>query len=455
MDRSRVTYVLISLYTLCASLMLIWELPMSNWWYSILMCANFSWILYAIWKTERFSPFFLFLSTFIFLFIGGRFWATLLSYPETELQRGNFFSREPIPEPIWLDSLTFILLLLYTASIAYILYPRKNRDKPIITSYAEDNFLVNTTLQIVWCMLAPFIIYDIAHKFAVAIFSGGGYLSLYANQMENVVPGSGFVASMLYVFFGLAITLGNKRSQRLYLILVFLKALVFILIGQRGKFGAMMLFFIWYYYKDKKIRITRLAVFAIVGIILLAAILALSSREHTGYEPSGPLTMLTEFLFSQGVSLTTFTFSQQIETYPTLPYFVSFIPGAASFYSLLIGDLPAYESSFANFLAYNLNPETYEQGHGLGWTLLSDFYLYGERSFIGFTILSILFGWVCAWLEDAGRTSVLAACVVFTTFLNFTFLPRAGLYTIIPLIVWLLIIYYIFTSLIKIKQKPI
>ena len=442
MTKSNSIYIFLSPLLLAISIFVVWFLPMNNWWCAVLMCANFSWILFITWKSEGLTPFFLFLATFIFLFIGGRFWAVLMGHEPYELTRGNFFKMEQIEPRVWLTSLTYILLFLYTATLAYIALPKKNRDKSILSGNLFTNQHLDIGLTIVWCLIAPFILYDVLHKFYVAMVQGAGYLSLYADQMKDVVPGSGFIASMLYVFFGIAMVFGSERTRKLFLLLVFFKALVFILIGQRGKFGCVLLFFIWYYYRNRKINIVRLGTFALVSIVIIAILVAMSSRDANS-TLAKPHAMLDEFLFSQGVSISTFTFSQTIDNYPLVPYLVSFIPGYASFYSFF-NALPAYEAGFANYLAYSLNYELYESGHGLGWTLLSDLYLYSGRTYIGFIVLSILFGLVCAKVEDASKTSALAATIIYTIFLNFTFLPRAGLYTIIPLIVWTVIMYYIF-----------
>ena len=80
----------------------------------------------------------------------------------------------------------------------------------------------------------------------------------------------------------------------------------------------------------------------------------------------------------------------------------------------------------------------------MGWTLLSDLYLYSDRTYAGFALLSALFGYICAYVEDKSRTSPLAATIVFAVFLNLAFLPRSGLYTIIPLIVWIVLVHYLF-----------
>ena len=442
MRQNTTTYNFISILILIVSIVLLWNIPFRNFGYAALMCINFLWILFIAWKSERLSPFFFFLSTFIFLFIGGRFWAELL-YPDYfSMRRGNFFDETRIEDQLWFQTLTYILLFLYCATLAYINYPRKNKDKPLICYEREERLSVDRVLMFVFCVLAPFVIYDLMRRILLAL--NVGYLSLYAMQTENVSAGSGLVASMLYVFFGIALVYGNKRIKSAFILLMFAKAIVFIFIGQRAKFGSLLLFFIWYYMRKKNANIIKLALLTGGGLFLLMWIISFSLRG-AAENFADPISILAHFFYEQGVSMTTFACSERINEYPVLPYLVSFIPGVASIASLS-GAIQPYEAGFGHYLAYTLNADLYNSGHGLGWTLLSDLYLYSGRNYFIFTILSVLFGHVCAKVEDKARTSPFVAVIVFTTFLNLTFLPRAGLYTIIPLIVWIWFVYSFINS---------
>lgn len=440
-------HALISIAWLATSLFLLWLIPMSEFGYSVLMCLNFSWILYVIWKAERLSPFFLFMATFTFLFIGGRFWAELVMPDAFMLRRGNFFNEHYIKDALWKQSLTYILLFMYLSTSGYLLYPRKHKGQPYLTIERTTPMTIDLVLLLVFCILAPHTLYDIFNRLSTAS-SGEGYLSLYQAQTENVSAGSGLVASMLYVFLGIALVYGKRSTKILYLILTFIKAFVFILIGQRAKFGSMLLFLLWYFLRNKKVNIVKIGIFAGIAIVALTVLASLSIRQMGLGDKFSPLTSMCEFFYQQGVSLTTFTSSQEIQSYPILPYFVSFIPGIASLVSLVM-PLSGEEASFSYYLACSLSPELFASGHGLGWTLLSDLYLYSGRTYTGFIILSVLFGAGCSLIEDKSRTSALASVIVASVLMNFTFLPRAGLYTIIPLIVWILAVYFILMFLLK------
>lgn len=450
MRRNTATYNFISLLILIVSIVLLWHIPFRNFGYAALMCINFLWILYIAWKSEHLSPFFFFLGTFVLLFIGGRFWAEILQPDHFSMRRGNFFDETRIEDGLWFQSLTYILLFLYCATLAYINYSRKNRDKPIICYERKESLSIDRLLTFVFCVLAPFVVYDVIHRLVIALTSG--YLSLYAMQTQNVAAGSGLIASMLYVFFGIALVYGNNRTKKAFLILMFIKAIVFIFIGQRAKFGSLLLFFLWYFLRNKKINIIRIGLLAGGSLFLLIWLASISIRGEAASGISMPANILSQFFYSQGVSLTTFTCSERIDHYPLLPYLVTFIPGVASIASMM-GSIEPYEVGFANYMAYTLDSGLYNSGHGLGWTLLSDLYLYSGRNYFLFTILSVLFGHICAKVEDKARTSPFVSVIVFTTFLNLTFLPRAGLYTIIPLIVWIWVVYSFIDSVSPMFRK--
>ncbi len=425
---------------LILSILLLWLVPLNNYGHALLMCGNFIWILHITWKTERMTPYFFFLATFTILFIGGRFWTELLIPNTYSMRRGNFFDETLINRALWCRSLTYILVFLYYSTLTYINYPREYKNKPILCYERKKHLSIDWILIGVLCIIAPFVLYDVGCKLLMVFTSEDGYLSLYKAQTQHITPGSGIVSSLLYVFFGIAMLYGNDRIKKLFMLLMFAKSFAFILIGQRAKFGAFMLFFLWFYMRKRKASALGMGVLAVASFFILVFITTFSAREATGACSSVPFAGLGRFLYAQGVSLTTFTFSQQIESYPTLPYFVSFFPGVASLVSL-ITPLPPQEASFAAYLAYTLNETKYLEGHGLGWTFLSDLYLYSGRTFEFFAFFSVLFGFICAYVEDKSKTNPFAAVVVYTTFLNLTFLPRAGMYTILPLLVWLGCIY--------------
>ena len=93
-------HAIVSMAWLAISIFMLWLIPMSEFGYSVLMCLNFIWVLYVIWKAEKLSPFFLFMATFTFLFIGGRFWAELVMPDEFILRRGNFFNEHYIQDAL-------------------------------------------------------------------------------------------------------------------------------------------------------------------------------------------------------------------------------------------------------------------------------------------------------------------------------------------------------------------
>ena len=56
----------------------------------------------------------------------------------------------------------------------------------------------------------------------------------------------------------------------------------------------------------------------------------------------------------------------RLENYPVAQYFQNFIPGSTFIYSLLFGPVTLENKTFVTYLSYNLNPELFSYGFGLG-----------------------------------------------------------------------------------------
>ncbi|MCM1035564.1 MAG: O-antigen polysaccharide polymerase Wzy family protein [Paludibacter sp.] len=446
-------YIAVSVLLLAVSLLILHFEPLTDWGYSLLMCINFVWVLLSVWKTAGLSPFFLFMCCFTFLFIGGRFWAELFLPNDFELRRGNFFDESHISDSIWIPALSYIVIFLQIATITYIHIRHFQSAKPmrVCNTNQPKYSTVNIVLLLIGCLLTPLVLHDIISQLTIAI-EEGDYLSLYMGQTEDISAGSGIISSLLYVFFGIAFVYGNRYVRLLFFCLVFVKSLAFLIIGQRSKFGMLLLFIFWYYCKDKNIKLKHIGVFALFALFILIWLPSLSIRAISMGDNDSPLHMLLQFFYSQGVSLTTFTYSLQVSDYPTLAYFVTFLPGVATIASLF-APLPAVKTSFANHLAYTLDATLFEEGMGLGWTAVSDLYVHAGRISILFILLTILFALCCAKIENKSESSTFASTIIFVVFLNFTYLPRSGFYTIIPLIVYTYIIYMGLFRIIKIDKQ--
>ena len=414
---------------------------------SFFLCSTMLWLICYVWKMKQLSAFCLFLLTFAFLFIGGRFWAKLID-DKYIIQSGTFFEPEILSNELWYKTLILLLLFLYGAVIGYSLWRDKSNIKSEIHLRNDTrnisinrNEKINKVLKNLFYILAIYTICESVSSFMIA-FSGGGYLSLYAGQSKSYTTGGSLAQTILYALFGIAMAIGSKQNKIRYIFLFTIQSLITIAIGSRGSLGALLLFFLWLYAQNKPIRLSKIILLGCLALFLLLFLASISIRA-AGQGPNDNIhEILSLFFYQQGISLAVFAQSMDID-YPIIPYFQSFIPGFSALYSIISGQmLHGYDVSFNTYLAYYLNPELFYEGYGLGWTLMSDIYCFSQGWYIPFFMLSIGFGYISRYLEERRNSSNIVAAIYYSIFLRYLILPRASVSTIAPLAVYVIIVYF-------------
>lgn len=419
---------------------------------SILMCVNFVVVLYGLWKINRLSPLFLFYITFSFLFIGGRFWGEL--FDETHhLWAGTFFYDYNVSLERQRDILCYILCFSYMLYCGYRLAFKRKKQFKLKDLSIESKCRLNGILKVCFYVIAVLSLYN-----SIILFKGAlqyGYLSLYQNQANEFSGGSGFIQTLQFVFFGLALTYGDTVTKRMYIVLFIITSLIMILIGGRALFGSVLLFGLWFYSQKTNVSIRKIAMYGAGALFLLLTLSKLSIRYEDVYNDFSIFKTISDFFYEQGISMIVFDTSRDFE-YPLIPYFNSFIPGSATIYNLMSGDtLEMYETTFSSFLAHSLSPSLYNEGYGLGWTFLSDFYLFSCKNIILFSIIVYLFGLFWGIVEKKSFYSPVYKVIIYASFLRLMMLPRAGSNTFFIIIVYTVVIHYILVAYIQGSYKTI
>ena len=447
--------IIIVYFTITAAdLLMINSLMLSEYQQSLVMCANFLFVLWQVWSIGRLSPFFLFMSTFCFLFIGGHFWGCLIN-PDLPLRVGSFMDPTPSTESEWMNTLAYVILFLYASLIGYCTYRNKHDFETDNSVYVADNtgrfMTINRVLSVIFWPLALFVLYD-GYKKLMLIMSSG-YSAIYLSQAESYSSNS-FLLVLTMFFFAMAMSFGNKKNRMLYISMMFTNGIIGILGGGRGAFGAFLLFALWLSSTRWKINFKKLFIGGGIALFLLLFMSQMSKRsQDSGTEYDSITDMAGLFIYSQGESLATFEKSREY-TYPAIAYVQSFIPGSSLIYAKLINpNLKNYESSFSLYLSQRMNAKRFLEGDGGGWTLISDLYLFSGRTWLGYIILSFLFGFLMAMLECKSKKDMLYRVVMFSIFLRLLTLPRTGLNYICPLIIYVMIYYYIFSHLYNLQRK--
>lgn len=452
--RSSSPIILSTILLMLFSLFFILEIGNTEYQQSLVMCVNFIFVLWQVWRIGKLSPFFLFMSTFCFLFIGGHFWGCLIN-PDLPLRVGSFMDPTPSTEPEWKNTLAYLILFLYASLAGYNIYRYKHDLETDNSVYVADNggrfISLNRVLSVIFWPLAFFVLYG-GYKTLMLIMSSG-YSAIYLSQAESYSSNS-FLLVLTMFFFAMAMTFGNKKTRILYISMMLTNGIIGILGGGRGAFGAFLLFALWLSSTRWKINFKKLFIGGGIALFLLLFMSQMSKRsQDSGTEYDSITDMAGLFIYSQGESLATFEKSREY-TYPAIAYVQSFIPGSSLIYAKLINpNLKNYESSFSLYLSQRMNAKRFLEGDGGGWTLISDLYLFSGRTWLGYIILSFLFGFLMAMLECKSKKDMLYRVVMFSIFLRLLTLPRTGLNYICPLIIYVMIYYYIFSHLYNLQRK--
>ena len=258
----------------------------------------------------------------------------------------------------------------------------------------------------------------------------GGYLALYMErQTDSYSAGTNLLLALNSIFFGLAMGYGDKRTQKSYLFLFAIRALVEVAIGSRRSFGALILVLLWIWAQRRNVPIWKVALLLIGGASLLIIIASFSIRALApGATMINYDQIAYSFLYSQGISLMVFDTSRLITDYPTIGYFNNLIPGTNFLYSLFSGKtLYPQDIDFSNWMCYQLNPELFTSGAGLGWSLLSDLYLYSGGILPLFYLLSSFWGIFIGKLETLSKQSKILKSWLFMVIIAIVIIPRASL----------------------------
>lgn len=373
-----------------------------EWSMLFLFLIIFIYFLRIINKVSAASLYSIFFISFL-LFICGRFFSILID-PKSDIFLMDFFVTFRL-EPY---QITNLILMIFIAIVsmeigAYSANIYTLSNKPSTTkSPPPPKIIIIISILIIFGLNATLLINNLS------VVMKYGYVALYANQGEPIQAGwSSLLITFTYVFLGIVLTHSRKNLKVLFITLFGISSIIQALIGVRGAIGIFLLFLLWVRYDYGKKNPNMVLLYSIFICFVLFMTIIIPQFSYRVLETdSGPLASISNFLYNQGFSMLVFHSSMQINDYSVIPGVQNFIPGSSFLISLVNHELPSYYTSFSRYLSFQLNPSLYNQGFGLGWTLLSDFYIFSGRTIIGFIFLSYLWGFSINKLEKLAQTRV-------------------------------------------------
>lgn len=409
--------------------------------------------LSAAWLERSLVSPYLFLLGTLALFFGGRFLARLIGIDAPVFADDNFIpmtlsGKEAVGLMLAVSTTLLLIHLGYLASLQAF---ARGWLKPA-TDQAHAALVPGTVVLLVISGAAAGL--GLYQNYLACMDLG--YMGVYRDQgTDNLLRFASIGQYGLLIGLGLAFASGRRWLEAVALLLVSIYYTAYLGFGVRSGFIALALFIVWVVH----VRVRRLGLASLAmiggGLFLIAQLsLFYSCRDlgaqavaepKTAYQTqpksSYGLTSLGWFLYLQGSTLVYTGAALRIEDYPATAVAQSLVPGFSQVWSRIDPKVPTADYYFPHVLARAYSAEKFEQGYGIGWSMVADIHAYAQRLPPLAWILPIVIGFGLASLSRLAASSALAAGALATIFMKLMMLPRAGLYSIIPYLLAYLILF--------------
>ncbi|WP_392398399.1 O-antigen polysaccharide polymerase Wzy [Edwardsiella piscicida] len=370
------------------------------------------------------STYCLFLIAFS-LFICGRFFIAFIG-GDVNVFSMNFFVNYTLNDYDAVTLTLYIFVFLCSMDFGYKIAFFSNLSfKPIALDDQWMRRLCNVAL-----LLSPLFLIELMSTVLDAI--RGGYLAskLWQDKAYSL-PLSSLAQTIFAIGFSYAIVVGYRKK---WFVGIYITTIICsTVIGARGPLLVSLLLLVWLIGRNgaKNLGVLRFLTISLISVILLSAFIQIMSYRGSGsFSDFSLVKFLSTFLFNQGVSLMVFDLSTKVSNYPILSYFQTIFPGASAITSIFI-PVEYYMTGFQHYMAKTLDESLFARGFGLDWTLISDFYVFGGRNILGFSLLAFSFGLLLSTLQNASK-NLFWLVLLTAIFTRLVFLPRSSLVIISP-----------------------
>ncbi|NNH00066.1 O-antigen polymerase [Acinetobacter sp. ANC 5414] len=398
------------------------------------------WVITYIITTESLKKIFSLQSLFLLgygLFILGRFVAQIF-YNIPSIYCMDFIFDYCLSSDQILNLNLILYLTLLSFSLPFLFNSEKKSKLSLDVFYS-----INKIKMLIAVQFFLLVYYSYNSYKAIELASSSGYMALFYGQAEVYeTPIAILVFSMIIVIFSILLNNDSSANKLLIKIMFYyflILMLVGILSGSRASFLTALFMLGYYLYKDVKFGFLKnlLILSLCILIIYFINILAAFSGARP-YDNNEIFLQISDTLFGQGITLMVFDASMHVDQYPLLAYLKTILPGIQIFYSLFDID-HRYLFDFSSYLVYVNNKNMYFEGYGLGWSLLSDFYIFS----FGFIPLYLLFIYFFSYflknIQQVGGSWINGLLFLFAS--QMFIISRSS----ISLIILMLILYCLFS----------
>lgn len=379
------------------------------------------------------------------MFLCGRFLSGFLGYSERPIFELDFFIYHLLSNAEKTNLMYYLFLGLIAMELG--LYASRLIFKRNFEIYKPLDIKIWPVL-IVLLIIVAFQINGLVTRILLA--ASGGYLELF-KESQNASYSFNFMSIITSLMMGSVGVFCILKQKKITAIFIFFLAIYFaiaMISGSRGGFICFLLFLLWYLndFGTKKINIIKLSLFFVGILIFLNTIFYMITFRSVDHIEQSFFEKILAFFYDQGVTLLVFNESMALDGYPIAQYFQNFIPGSTFVYSLLFGPVTLENKTFITYLNYNLNPEMFSYGFGLGWAFFADAYRYSFGIIFIYIAFISLFCMFLNWLQMNIFRSQLVTVIAASIVIHILFLPRNSLATVFPLIFYVVILYVFYTQ---------
>lgn len=379
------------------------------------------------------------------IFLCGRFLSGFLGYSERPIFELDFFVYHILNDVEKTNLMSYLFLGLISMELG--LYTSRLFFKRNLKEYQPLN--VNL-LPILFVLLVVIIFQSNVLVERILLAASGGYLELF-KESQNASYSFNFmsiVTSLMMGSVGVFCILKQKRVTAIFLFFLAIYFLIAMISGSRGGFICYLLFLLWYLndFGTKKINVVKLILYFLGILLFLNTVFYMISFREVDHVKQSFFDKILAFFYDQGVTLLVFNESMGLDGYPIAQYFQNFIPGSTFVYSLLFGPVSLENKTFVTYLNYNLNPELFSYGFGLGWAFFADAYRYSFGIIFIYIAFIAMFCIFLNWLQMNIFKSQLITVITASIVIHVLFLPRNTLATVFPLIFYVVILYIFYTQ---------
>ena len=360
---------------------------------------------------------------------------------------GDFYFTNSVMQ----ESLLVYTLFIALSFLGYSYFYKKTNSFVGCTGKAnDDSVYLKIGKVLMWSFLA------------IEVYKGYLYFSsfsinrvliyLYGN-MENPVP---TWVRFLATFFemGYAFVLCSRPDKvtfKKYSALFFVVLIPEILLGNRGMFGAYILYYLWYYarfYNPRPISMKYVAVFGIVMLLVFQAMEFMRNGSDWTKMDFSP----TQFLKGQAASfyiLPIYIQNSESMQYYIYPFVLYNVIGGFSGYTGQSIEVLQHKCGVGHQLMYAVNPNYYLNGGSFGSSNIVELY---DLGVMGVVFGALLLPFMLTYFERKFATNRIALFMSYSLLAHFFLSARGSYFPPCYTIFKLLIFYAIIVFFLKSKK---